>query len=247
MVKEKKSQDNIIGVIHARGGSKRIPLKNIALIGGRPLISYMIKAALDSKYLRRVIVSTDNEQIRKVSLECGAEVPFVRPPKISEDCPSEWVTQHAVEFVESEESQSVDIAVSMQPTTPFCLGADIDACIEILKSHPAIGSVFSAKAVRERPEWMFNVNDDSTASLLLGGELKGERGVFQSLPKMVTPNGAVYATRREALFKEGVLISKNTGVHTMPDERSVDIDEPIDLVFAEFLRREGKYEQAVKG
>ena len=84
-----------------------------------PLISYMIKAALGSRYLRRVIVSTDHPEIKRISLESGAEVPFVRPEKLSEDCPSEWVTQHAVKFVETEESRKVDIVVTMQPTTPF--------------------------------------------------------------------------------------------------------------------------------
>lgn len=226
---------NIIGIIHARGGSKRIPLKNIKPLGGNPLIHYMIKAALGSKLLDRVIVSTDHPEIRRISLECGAEVPFVRPPHLAEDCPSEWVTQHAVEFVEEEEGHKINIAVTMQPTTPFCLSGDIDACIGLLLERQELCSVFSAKVSHERPEWMFRLKDDSSAELFVPGELKGERGVFQSLERMVMPNGAVYATRRDTLFTEGVLISKKTGVHIMPPERSVDIDEPIDFLFSEFL------------
>lgn len=240
MVNEKRSE--IIGVIHARGGSKRIPLKNIKLIGGQPLISYMIKAALGSKLLDRVIVSTDHPEISRIALEGGAEVPFVRPPKLAEDCPSEWVTQHAVEFVENEEGDEISIAVTMQPTTPFCLSADIDACIKLLLAGNRFNSVFSAKVIHDRPEWMFKVKEDSSADLFLGGEMKGERGVFQSLDKMVVPNGAVYATRRETLFEEGVIISKKTGVYIMPPERSVDIDEPIDILFAEFLFSQNKEE-----
>lgn len=230
-----KDKYNIIGIIHARGGSRRIPLKNIIPLSGRPLISYMIQAALSSKYLRRVIVSTDHMEIKRISLKYGAEVPFIRPPKLSEDCPSEWVTQHAVEFVEAEESRKVDIAVTIQPTTPFCLNADIDACIDMLLLDKGINSVFSAKVVRERPEWMFSVRDGRHGQPFMKGEIKGERGVFQSLPELAIPNGAVYATRRDTLFKEGVLISRKTGVHVMPEERSVDIDELIDLKFAEFL------------
>lgn len=240
MVKEKKSE--IVGVIHARGGSKRIPLKNIKLLGGRPLISYMIKAALGSRLLDRVIVSTDHPEIKRISLECGAEVPFVRPPHLAEDCPSEWVTKHAVEFVENEEGHKIDIVVTMQPTTPFCLVDDIDACINLLLAEEGLNSVFSAKQIHDRPEWMFRVKEDSSAELFMGGEMKGERGVFQSLERMVIPNGAAYATRRDSLFSEGAIISKKTGVHVMPPERSVDIDEPIDMLFAEFLfsQKEGK-------
>jgi CMP-N,N'-diacetyllegionaminic acid synthase len=246
---EKIGKDlNIIGIIHARGGSKRIPLKNIEPLNGRPLISYMIREALGSRYLRRVIVSTDHPEIKKISLEYGAEVPFTRPKELAEDCPSEWVTQQAVEFVESEESRKVDIAVTMQPTTPFCTALDIDTCIESLLTNDEMTSAFTAKVVRERPEWMFRVTGKNRASLLLDGDMKGERGIFQSLQRLVIPNGAVYATRRNTLFHEGVIISKNTVVHVMPDERSVDIDEPIDLLFAEFLlkQKENKDEQVPK-
>lgn len=234
-----KNAFNIIGVIHARGGSKRVPLKNIKILGGHPLVSYMIKAALNSEYLRRVIVSTDHEEIRNISLRYGAEVPFVRPTHLAEDCPSEWVTQHAVEFVEEQESKKIDIVVTMQPTTPFCTSADIDACIDILTRNDNLQSVFSVKRVTERPEWMFRLQNGNRAELLLGGELKGERGIFQSLAGLVIPNGAVYATRRNTLFQEGVLISKKTGVSIMPPERSVDIDEPMDFLFAEFLLTKG--------
>lgn len=239
MVKDSNNQPNIVGVIHARGGSVRIPLKNIKPLGQKPLISYIIKAALGSKYLRRVIVSTDHPEIKRVALECGAEVPFIRPPHLSTDCPSEWVSQHAIEFIEEQESMPVDIVVTMQPTTPFCLSSDIDACIGILLSSPDLNSVFSAKIVQERPEWMFLVHEDHHAQLLLGGELKDERGIFQSLPALVIPNGAVYATRRNTLFTEGIIISQKTGVHVVSPERSVDIDEPLDMLFAEFLLTKG--------
>ena len=234
-----KDNFNIIGVIHARGGSKRIPLKNIKLLGGHPLVAYMIKAALNSKYLRRVIVSTDHDEISNISLRYGAEVPFRRPAHLAEDCPSEWVTQHAVEFVEEQEAKKIDIVVTMQPTTPFCSGADIDACIDILIKDENMKSVFSVKQVTERPEWMFRLQDNHRAELLLKGEMKGERGIFQSLEGLVLPNGAVYATWRDTLFQEGVLISNKTGVSIMPPERSVDIDEPIDFLFAEFILTKG--------
>ena len=230
-------KQNIIGVLHARGGSVRIPLKNIKPLNGKPLITYMIDAALKSDYLRRVIVSTDHPEIKQISLDAGAEVPFTRPENLSTDCPSEWVTQHAVEFVEREENNKVDIVVTMQPTTPFCLSEDIDACIKLLLSSPHLNSVFTGMYVRERPEWMFKLKDGHVAELFLGGEIKGETGVYQSLPELVTVNGAAYATRRDTLFEEGVIISEKTGVHIMPHERSVDIDVNLDFDFAEFLAK----------
>src|SRR2546426_8771334 len=92
----------ILGVIHARGGSKRIPLKNLKLLAGRPLLSYMVEAAMESRLLDRVIVSTDHPEIARIAREGGAEVPFLRPAELAEDVPSELVTQHAIRFVEAE-------------------------------------------------------------------------------------------------------------------------------------------------
>ena len=225
----------VVGVIHARGGSKRIPLKNIKLLNGKPLIAYMIKAALESNLVDRVIVSTDHQRIKQAALDAGAEVPFIRPESISTDCPSELVTKHAIEFVETETKREVDIAVTMQPTTPFCIPEDIDNTVALLLENPQWGSTFSAKTVMERPEWMFTIEDDNSGALFIDGVMQGERGVVQSLPEMVIPNGGIYATRREELMNNNVIIARNAGIYVMPLERSVDIDEPIDFKFAEFL------------
>lgn len=118
-MKDRKTK--VLGVIHARGGSKRIPLKNIKILNGKPLIAYIISAALKAKTIDRLIVSTDHPDIIRISKEYGAEVPFIRPKDISEDVPSELVTQHAVNFIEQEEGRQIEIAVTFQPTTPFLL------------------------------------------------------------------------------------------------------------------------------
>ncbi len=210
-------------------------MKNIKPLYGTPLIAYIIRAALESKMLDRVIVSTDHEEIKEIALQYGAEVPFMRPREISTDCPSEFVTQHAISFVEKEQGVEVEIAVSMQPTTPFIEANDIDACVLMLQGNPQWDSVFTGSVVHERPEWMFAIGDGGGASLFLGELLRGETGVVQSLPRLAMPNGGAYATRRQALFGENLLISPRTGIHLMPLERSVDIDEPIDFEFAEFM------------
>src|SRR2546430_6450748 len=115
----------ILGVIHARGGSKRIPLKNMKLLAGRPLISYLVEAAMESRLLDRLIVSTDHPEIGRIAREYGAEVPFVRPAELAEDVASELVTQHAVRFVEPQ-GHPAHIAITMQPTTPSCPAEGID-------------------------------------------------------------------------------------------------------------------------
>lgn len=232
-----KKNTKVLGVIHARGGSKRIPLKNIKLLNGKPLVAYIITAALKSKMIDRLIVSTDHPEIIRIAKEYGAEVPFIRPKDISEDVPSELVTQHALKFIEAEEGHEIGVIVTFQPTTPFCQPEHIDACVNKLIERN-MDSVFSVKEIRERPEWMFLLNEKDEAETFMGHLIQGETGVTQSLQKLYIPNGGIYATKREVLMEQNLIIGRKTGIVVMSPEHSVDIDEPIDFVFAEFLAKE---------
>ncbi|TKB74354.1 MAG: acylneuraminate cytidylyltransferase family protein [Nitrospira sp.] len=230
-----RESNGVIGVIHARGGSKRIPLKNIKLLAGRPLISYMVEAAVESRLLDRVIVSTDHPDIARIALDYGAEVPFMRPSDLSEDVASELVTQHAVRFVEGQ-GWRVSIALTMQPTTPFCTSEDIDACIaKMLETD--LDTVFTACEIHERPEWMYRLNG-ALALPFTGTLVQGDAGISQKLPKLYIPNGAVWATRRSVLMEQNLITGPHSGMVIMSRERSVDIDEPVDFVTAEAMANE---------
>ncbi|RLA81322.1 MAG: acylneuraminate cytidylyltransferase family protein [Deltaproteobacteria bacterium] len=229
---------NIIGIIPARGGSVGVPLKNIHELCGKPLIYYVIKAALASKYLRRVIVSTDHEEIARISRECGAEVPFKRPVDISEDVPTEFVIQHAVEFVEKEEGRKIDIVVTLQPTTPLLNSMDIDVTIEKL-ANECLDSVITVKEVEEYPWWMMRIDDRGLIEPFIGRDLMGEITVRQNLEKLYIPNGGAWATKRDVVMKEDRLVGKKCGAIVMPPERSVDIDTTLDFKIIEAIMREG--------
>ena len=228
----------VLGVIHARGGSKRIPLKNIKLLAGRPLISYMVEAAMESRLLDRLIVSTDHPEIARIAREYGAEVPFMRPADLAEDVASELVTQHAVRFVEAE-SYPVHIVLTMQPTTPFCSSEDIDACIQRMLDSD-LDTVFTGCEVHERPEWMYrrDASSDDRVLPFTGRLVQGDAGISQKLPKLFIPNGAVWATRRSVLMDQGLITGPKAGIVVMSRERSVDIDEPVDFVTAEAIAGE---------
>ncbi len=226
---------NTIAVIHARGGSKRVPMKNIKLLAGKPLIAYMIEACLSAKLVDRVIVSTDHQDIIDISKQYGAEVPFVRPADLSEDVPTVLVTQHAVKFLEEKEGYVSDIVITIQPTTPFCLPEDVDGCVQTLIDHADADSAVSAAPILERPEWMFKIKEDGFAQTFLNNNVNGEAGVCQTLPELYFPNGGIYATRKEVLFEKNSVYGDKTKLWVMPFERSVDIDEPIDFEFAQFL------------
>ncbi len=227
------TEPHCIAVIHARGGSKRVPLKNLVPLGGKPLIAWCIGAALEAGALDRVIVSTDHDGIAAAARAAGAEVPFKRPAPLAEDVASELVTAHAVEFHEEETGRTVDIAVTIQPTTPFLAAGDIDGCVRMLVANPDLDSAFSLAPIHERPEWMFRRAATGELSRFVDQRIKGDRGVSQTLEPLYHPNGGVYATRRETLFGAGVLIGEHAGGWVMGRLQSVDIDDPVDVLIAE--------------
>jgi CMP-N-acetylneuraminic acid synthetase len=223
-----------LGIIHARGGSKRVPLKNIKILGGKPLVVWMIEAALKAKQLDRVIVSTDHNEIARISKEAGAEVPFLRPADIAEDVSSEMVSMHTVEFLEKAEDIHYDYIVTLQPTTPFILPADIDACIQMLDNSD-LDSVITVAPVQERPEWMLSLNDANKVEPFIGKWWSKDESVSQNLPDLFSPNGGAYASRYEVLMKQKRLLGDCVGAHIMPLERSLDIDEAIDFQIGEAI------------
>lgn len=235
---------HVVGIILARGGSKRIPLKNIALVSGRPLIAWMIEAARKSRLLERVIVSTDHDQIARIARRWGAEVPFKRPARLATSCPSEWATTHAVRYLERKEHYPVSVAVTLQPTSPFCEPRDIDACVDLLLKTDA-DTVMTVRKIRERPEWMYAATKD-LAKKFMRITYGGATGNSQRLPPLYIPNGAVFATRRRCLMQQGLIIGKRVRVVIVPDERSLDIDEPFDLIVANVLARRVKMENAAR-
>ena len=229
-MKDKKA----VAVIHARGGSVRIPLKNIRLLCGKPLIVWTIEAALHSN-CGRVIVSTDHDEIAQIAQRAGADVPFRRPAALSEDVASELVTQHAISFHEDELGERVGIAVTIQPTTPFITAEDIDRCLKMLIADDALDSCFTAGPVHERPEWMFYRDEWGRARSYVDKLIQGDRGISQLLPPLWHPNGGAYATRRDVLFEGNCIIGMKPGIHRMSFDRSVDIDEEIDFSVAEVV------------
>jgi CMP-N,N'-diacetyllegionaminic acid synthase len=225
---------NIMAVIPARGGSKGIPGKNIVLLAGKPLVCYTIKAALKSRYLKHVIVSTDDADIAKIAKDCGAEVPFLRPSNLSQDDSSSVsVVKHAVSIVEESEGCLLDFIVLLQPTSPLRDESCIDLAIEkILKT--GADSVISVCKVKHHPFWNFIAHEDRLHSLLPNNDKSSRR---QELPQTYAPNGAVYVVKRDALFNENTMFGKDLRGIIMPSEESIDIDDYYDWFLAEMTSK----------
>lgn len=231
MIKNNK----VLCIIPARSGSKGLPGKNIKKLLGKPLIVYTIKQAEGSKYIDRIIVSTDSPQIAGISRRYGAETPFIRPKKLATDKSSTIdVLLHAIHWLEKEEDYGFDILVLLHANAPLRKKEDIDKCIELLLSENA-DNIFSVTEAHRNP--YFNIVEltaDKRARLIR----KGNFASRQSAPKVFDMNSSIYVWRKEVLKETKSVFSNNTRVYIMPKERSIDIDDYLDFQIAEmFLKK----------
>lgn len=229
-------KDKTVAVIPARGGSKGISRKNLSTVFGKPLIAYTIEAALKAQTLAKVIVSTDDDQIRAVSQDYGAEVPFMRPHHLSTVTATTLsVLQHAITYLAEQQDYLADMVVCLQPTSPLRSAEDIDAAVTLCLDSGA-DSVVSLCQAKHHPCWMKKIVDGRVHPLMNENENHYTRR--QDLPPVYQLNGALYVTRTNVLLEENSVLGKYTAPYIMPEERSIDIDTPSDLKFAELLIRE---------
>ncbi|MBS3121391.1 N-acetylneuraminate synthase [Candidatus Woesearchaeota archaeon] len=224
---------NIIAIIPARGGSKGIPKKNIALLAGKPLIAYTIEEAKKSKYINRIIVSTDSEEIANVSREYGAEV-IIRPKELAQDTtPTLPVLKHVLENVEKE--YCVNLIVVLQPTSPLRKVEYIDLAIKKLMDENC-DSVVSVCKFDHSPAAIVSVEDDK-----LQMTSTNSNKFRRQDSNLYLINGAVYVVKRDIMMKlDNYIVGGDIRIIVMPKEASVDIDEPIDLKLAESFLKEDK-------
>lgn len=221
MYKEKR----VLGVIPARGGSKRIPFKNSKLLGGKPLIAWTIETAISSLYLDKVVVSSDDEAIIKMASAMGCEVPFKRPACLATDqAKSEDVVSHVLENL----PDIYDYVVLLQPTSPFRHRDDIDESISLCIDSK-VPLVLSVRKARERPEWMCLVDQ--------GGIVRYPYDLVSAEPggDLYVLNGAVYVVDCRWFRENKVFRSPSARLFCMPWWRSVDIDTQEDWVIAELI------------
>lgn len=224
------NKKTILAIILARGGSKRLPEKNILSFCGKPLIAWTIEAAKKSKYIDRIIVSTDSRKIAKISKQFGAEVPFLRPVKLAQDLStSESAIIHALERI----GQIYDYFILLQPTSPLRTQKHIDEAIEKIIKDPKVLSLESIVKVKGDQSWLKIVDHK--------GYLKNPFGSNSSDKYLYLPNGAIFISKVEIFLRTKSLYNKTIG-YPMDFADSVDIDDKFDLELAEcfFKQREKK-------
>lgn len=225
---------SFLAIIPARGGSKRLPGKNIKDLKGKPLIAWTIESALSSIYLDEVMVSTDDSEIAKVSTQFGAELPFIRPAELADDFSTRTdVIKHTITFYREKLGKNFDYLVYLQPTSPLRTKCHIDEAIEYLfcKSADAVVSVCEV----EHPiQWSGILPEDNQMSNFLEKVSIASRS--QDLKTGYRLNGAIYICDVEKFLEHNcIFINENIYAYKMSQESSVDIDSKLDFKFSEVL------------
>ena len=229
----------IIAVIPARGGSKGIPKKNITLLNKKPLIAYSIDTAFKSKYIQRVIVSTDDKEIAKIAEKNGAEI-INRPKELAQDkTPDLPVFQHIIKTLKENEKYKPEIIINLRPTCPLRSVEDIDKSVKkILDTN--CDSVRTITKAKHHPYWMGKLINDKLKPFIDDIDVQ-KYYQRQLLPDAYIINGGVDVMKAEIIEKEKSLYGKDIRAVFMPEERSIDIDTNLDIYIAEtILKRRNK-------
>lgn len=233
------NQKTILAIIPARGGSKRLPGKNILPLAGKPMINWSIDAAKNVPSITRVVVSTDCKIIANTAKVAGGEVPFLRPASLSSDTSSSVdVVRHTLQYFKGI-GECFDYLLLLQPTSPLRSATDIQGAIDLLNVKNA-DSVISVCECEHSPLWSNTLDDSLSLENFMPKNVKNMRS--QDLPKYYRLNGAIYLTKVEQFLQERVFMSGNSVAYEMDSHNSVDIDTKLDFIIAETILRDKIYE-----
>jgi N-acylneuraminate cytidylyltransferase/CMP-N,N'-diacetyllegionaminic acid synthase len=224
----------VLAVIPARSGSKGLPGKNIKELCGKPLVAWSVDAAKESKYIDKIVVSTDSDEIAEIGKKYGAEVPFMRPAELARDTsPGYEVLEHVILTLQ-EMGDCYDFIVVLEPTSPLREVSDIDNSLETLvnniKRAESIVGVCALDATH--PEFLVTINPEGFLSLY-GGKKFSEPTRRQDLSKLYFFEGTIYISTIEALFKNKGFCHEKTLAYIVPKWKAFEVDDLIDFFCVE--------------
>lgn len=217
-----------LAIVPARGGSKRLPRKNILDLAGKPLIAWSIEAGLKSRYIDDVVVTSDDDEILDIAQSFEARI-IKRPDELAHDTATTFdAINHAIA-----NSPHYDYIVLLQPTSPLRNAEHIDEAIELLLEKKA-DAIVSVCEMDHSPLWSNTLPKDGNMNTFLRDEIKNKRS--QDFEQFYRLNGAVYICKTETLLaQKSFFIESNIFAYIMDKKSSVDIDEAIDFLFAKTI------------
>jgi CMP-N,N'-diacetyllegionaminic acid synthase len=224
----------VLAIIPARGGSKGVPRKNVRQLAGKPLIAWTIDVARRSRYIDRLVLSSEDRQIMEIARSYGCEIPFVRPPELSQDdTPGMDPVRHAVNIL-----PDYDYVVVLQPTSPFRIQEDIDNCVELCDSA-GVDTCVSTVPLTKPLQWMYTMQNGDFLEPLVGEVPTEQRRQDLHLPLVL--NGAVYVARWDWIKSGHSFLQGRVMGYEMPAARSIDIDSEWDWYLASRIAEDPEF------
>lgn len=218
---------SFLAIVPARGGSKRLPRKNVLDLAGKPLITWTLEAARNSKYIDKIVVSSDDAEILQIADDLRVGI-IKRPNELAGDTAT---TFSVIEHVLQQNIGKFDFIVLLQPTSPLRNAHHIDEAIELLAQKNA-DAIISVCETEHSPLWTNTLPEDGSMNFFLSSEIKNKRS--QDLPRYFRLNGAIYICSVDKLNEcQTLLIDKNSYAYKMALSDSVDIDTQLDFTIAE--------------
>lgn len=225
----------ILGTICCRGGSKGVKGKNIRPLKGKPLIEYTVEAALSSRLINDIILSTDNELIADAATKAGVKTIIWRPAELASDTASKWpVFIHAVETYQQLTGTQVDYLVDMDVTVPLKTSSDIDGAITAALADAEAGVIITGYEPERNPYFnMMEVREDGFAEIVK----KSAKPIVrrQDAPQVYSLTPAAYVVKKETLYTVEHWSNAKCKIYPIPRHRAIDIDTEIDFDIVEFL------------
>lgn len=233
------NQKKVLVIIPARGGSKGLPGKNIRLLDGIPLIAWPIKTALNSKYIDRVIVSTDSLEIKKMAIKFGAEAPFMRPDKLATDQSlSSDVIVHAIEWLHNH-SEYYDYIVLLEPTSPLTEASDVDLALEDLISKNGLAIVGISKVESSHPVYCATIGEDDFLKPYKR-ESFSEPVRRQDVDELYFFDGSLYISDVKKYLHTKTFYHESTLPYIVPAWKALEVDTLLDFLKIETVIKNKK-------
>jgi N-acylneuraminate cytidylyltransferase len=231
----------VLALVPARGGSKSLPRKNLKLLAGHPLLAYSVQAAREAAEVTRVLVSTDDPEIRDVALAYGAEAPFLRPPSLARDHTTDWpVFAHALSWLEQEEDYRPGIVVQLRPTSPLRPAGLIDAGVRLLRGDPRADSVRAVTPPSQNPFKMWRIEEGYLRPLLGDALSEPYNMPRQALPDTYWQTGHLDVVRTRTIQAGRSMTGERVLPLLVEGTYAVDIDTLEQWSLAEALLLSGR-------
>lgn len=222
---------NILAVIPARSGSKSIEHKNIRRIAGKPMLAYSIEHAISSKWINRIVLSTDSEQYADIGREFGAEIPFIRPRELAEDHSLDLdVFRHCLGFLKEKEGYEAEIVVHLRPTYPMRSIQDLDTMIEMLIKNEMADSVRSVAPAKEIPHKMWKKDSTGYLHPMVSDIPECYNLPRQELPQAYYQNACIDVTRGSVIMEKQSMTGTNILGFEMKQNFDIDMEEDLKAV-----------------